>query len=51
MTRELQSSLKALESQSNLLEEIISIFHVEDEDTQQSDSIEQKKDLQIKKLH
>ncbi|WP_272573210.1 methyl-accepting chemotaxis protein [Providencia sp. PROV259] len=51
MTRELQSSLKALESQSNLLEEIISIFHVEAEDTQQSDSIEQKKDLPIKKLH
>ncbi|HDN2510198.1 TPA: Tar ligand binding domain-containing protein [Providencia rettgeri] len=51
MTRELQSSLKALESQSNLLEEIISIFHIEAEDTQQSDSIEQKKDLPIKKLH
>ncbi|MGG4608818.1 methyl-accepting chemotaxis protein [Providencia sp. Me31A] len=32
MTRELQSSLKALESQSDLLEEIISIFHTEPKD-------------------
>nr|WP_282559076.1 methyl-accepting chemotaxis protein [Providencia heimbachae] len=29
MTRELQTSLRALESQSNLLEQIISIFHTE----------------------
>ncbi|EPL6453142.1 MULTISPECIES: methyl-accepting chemotaxis protein [Providencia] len=51
MTRELQSSLKALESQSDLLEKIISIFHVEAKETQTSDITEQKKDLKIKKLH
>ncbi|HGN1705861.1 TPA: methyl-accepting chemotaxis protein [Providencia rettgeri] len=46
MTRELQSSLKALESQSDLLEEIISIFHTEPKDEinlENSDNKEVKK--------
>lgn len=46
MTRELQSSLKSLESQSDLLENIISIFHIEpsnDIKVEDSDTIEVKK--------
>ncbi|AWS51883.1 MULTISPECIES: methyl-accepting chemotaxis protein [Providencia] len=38
MTRELQSSLKALESQSDLLEDIISIFHTEPKSDHEVDS-------------
>ncbi|SUC31123.1 Ribose and galactose chemoreceptor protein [Providencia rettgeri] len=38
MTRELQSSLKALESQSDLLEDIISIFHTEPKTDHEVDS-------------
>lgn len=38
MTRELQSSLKALESQSDLLEDIISIFHTEPKTDYEVDS-------------
>lgn len=46
MTRELQSSLKALESQSDLLEKIISIFHTEPKD---ENNIENGDDKEIKK--
>ncbi|MDX7322572.1 methyl-accepting chemotaxis protein [Providencia rettgeri] len=38
MTRELQSSLRALESQSDLLEDIISIFHIEPKSEHEIDS-------------
>ncbi|WP_272676843.1 methyl-accepting chemotaxis protein [Providencia huaxiensis] len=38
MTRELQSSLRALESQSDLLEAIISIFHIEPKSEHEIDS-------------
>lgn len=38
MTRELQSSLKALESQSDLLEEIIAVFHIEAKETKETET-------------
>ncbi|WP_369310912.1 methyl-accepting chemotaxis protein [Providencia rettgeri] len=43
MTRELQSSLKALESQSDLLEDIIAIFHIEPKETQEPTTLNQAK--------
>lgn len=47
MTRELQSSLKALESQSNLLEEIIAVFHIEAKETKETEMTMQTKEQKL----
>lgn len=47
MTRELQSSLKALESQSDLLEEIIAVFHIEAKETKETEMTMQTKEQKL----